>query len=180
MTLSNKATKGFTLLELLIVILIVALIYLLGFGTVEWKQQPEKTVTPLTLKEAIQKAPYFQGYGKVICFQKPFICYYQSTISKPLTLIDSKIDLGTNIQIYKLDRDNRLSKIDFGRLNDKPISLEIDFYPNGGSTKFILQNNQNIYFIDGYFNHSQQVNSLNEAKKIWLGNTKAIEYGEFY
>jgi prepilin-type N-terminal cleavage/methylation domain-containing protein len=176
-----KLTKAFTLMELLIVIFIVALVYFLGFGAIKWSTNKAKTITPLNLKNSVQNSNYFLGYGRLICLDKCKECYYQADITTQLQPIENKLDLGDDISIYKLDQDDQLSKIEFGRIKDQPICLIVDFYKNGSSTQLILENNKGIYFLSSYFDTSKQVDSLQDAKKQWLKYDRSLHnLGDFY
>ena len=179
--LTPKFRKAFSLIELLIVIFIVALVYFLGFDTISWTPQKNTQINILNLKNTIQKSDYYEGYGKLICLNKCQTCYFQTDINAPLTHIKNPINLGKNISIYKLDRDDMLTKIDFGRYQDKKVCLMIDFYKNGSSTQIVIENSSGIYFLSSYFNTSTKVDSLSDAKSLWLQYNKPLQnLGDFY
>ena len=52
---TDKTHKGFSLIELLIVILIISLVYFLGFSSIEKASTKAKALTPLNLKSSIEK-----------------------------------------------------------------------------------------------------------------------------
>ena len=58
-----KIQKGFSLIELLIVIIIVSLVYFLAFSGIEKTEEKVKSLTPLNLKSFIQNSELFQGTG---------------------------------------------------------------------------------------------------------------------
>lgn len=179
----SKAThkKAFSLIELLIVIFIVALVYFLGFGPFSLSKQTKKAITPLQLKSAIQQSNDFSPQGKLICIDECKTCYFKANINSPAKKIDTHINLGKDITIYQLDKDNTLTKVDFGRFMDKKICLEMNFYKNGSSTQMVLENSKGIYFLDAYFDKSQKVNSLDDAQDLWLKYEKALSnQGDFY
>jgi prepilin-type N-terminal cleavage/methylation domain-containing protein len=176
-----KLTKAFSLIELLIVIFIVALVYFLGFGAISWSPQTNNQITPLNLKQSIQTSSFYQGHGKLICIDKCNTCYFQTNIHSKLINIKNHINLGKNVAIYQLDKDDILTKRDFGRFNDKKICLIMDFYKNGSSTQMVLENDTGIYFLSAYFNSSAKVDSLSDAKDLWLKSNKPLEnLGDFY
>ena len=180
--ITPKATKGFSLIELLIVIFIVALIYFLGFGAISWNKNSKQTIdSPLQLKPYIQNSSFFTGSGKLICINECKTCYFKTDINTPAKKIDMQIDLGSGINIYKLDHDDMMNKIDFGRFKDKKICLLMDFYKNGSSTQMVFENTKAIYFLSAYFNNSQEVDSVDDAKNIWLKYNKNLHnQGDFY
>jgi prepilin-type N-terminal cleavage/methylation domain-containing protein len=176
-----KLTKAFTLMELLIVIFIVALVYFLGFDAISWSSSKNKPINPLTLKNTIQNSPFFKGEGKLICLNKCKSCYFQTAINAPLTKIENKIELGDDISVYQLDKDDTLSKRDFGRYDDKKVCLIMDFYKNGSSTQMVIENSKGIYFLSSFFDTSTKVDTLSDAKRLWLRYNKHLQnLGDFY
>jgi prepilin-type N-terminal cleavage/methylation domain-containing protein len=176
-----KFQKAFSLIELLIVIFIVALVYFLGFGAISWSPRTNQQINILNLKSSIQKADYYENGGKLICLDKCESCYFQTDINTPPIQIENPIALGDNISIYQLDKDDMLTKRDFGRFQDKKICLVMDFYKNGSSTQMVYENSNGIYFLSAYFNASAKVDSLSDAKELWLQYNKPLQnLGDFY
>jgi prepilin-type N-terminal cleavage/methylation domain-containing protein len=174
-------TKAFTLMELLIVIFIVALVYFLGFGAISWSNKKNNQITPLNLKTTIQNSTSFEGHGKLICLDHCKSCYFQTNINAPLRKIKNPIKLGEDVSIYQLDRDDTLTRRDFGRFDDKKICLVMDFYKNGSSTQMVIENSNGIYFLSAFFDTSSKVNSLSDAKDLWLQYNKPLQnLGDFY
>jgi len=181
MLISKVTRKGFSLIELLVVIFIVALIYFLGFGTFSLSSNKKTTITPLKLKSLIQKSKEFPSKGKLICIDQCKTCYFKESINKPAKKLTTNTKLGDDISIYQLDNDNNLKKIEFGRFKDKKICLLMDFYKNGSSTQMILENSEGIYFLGAYFDKSKKLDSLDDAKDLWLKYEKALHnQGDFY
>jgi len=181
MYISNTVRKGFSLIELLIVIFIVALIYFLGFGTFSLSSNKKTTITPLKLKSAIQQSKEFPPKGRLICINQCKTCFFKNEIDAPAFKLDIPLKLGNDISIYQLDKDNSLRKVDFGRFMDNKICLLMDFYQNGSSTQMVLENLDGVYFLGAYFDKSKKVNSLEDAKELWLQYEKALHnQGDFY
>jgi hypothetical protein len=93
---------------------------------------------------------------------------------------NQRIDL-TGIETYSLDNNDNLFLIEYGRFNDEKVCLMLQFYPNGSSTQVILKDKKNVYFLPSFFGKAQKVNSLEEAKALWLDkNQKVSHNGDFY
>lgn len=175
-----SVNKGFSLLELLIVILIISMVYFLGFEGIEIGKQKPKALTPLNLKSNITSSELFRGEGTLLCIDNCRSCYFRSDLSSPFEEYTSPIDL-TNIQAYTLDRYDVLTRIEYGRYQDQKICLIMDFFKNGSSTQIILKNDEGSYFLPAFFGDPQQFSSPEEAKEYWLrNNTLASDSGAFY
>lgn len=172
--------KGFSLIELLIVILIISIVYFLGFDAIETGKQKPKALTPLNLKSTILSSDLFPGQGTLLCINKCRSCYLRQGISSAFEEYTSPIDLS-NIEAYTIDSEDSLTLLEYGRYQDEKICLLMDFYNNGSSTQIILKNDKASYFLPAFFDEPQEFSSLEEAKEYWLRNsTAAAESGEFY
>ena len=172
--------KGFSLLELLIVILLVSVVYFLGFEGFEIGDKKPKALTPLNLKSNIVSSEQFTGEGTLMCINECRSCYFRGELSSGFEPYDNAIDL-TKIQAYTLDSFEALSQIEYGRYEDEKICLVIDFYPNGSSTQIIVKDDRGVYFVPAFFGEAHKFASLDEAKEHWLNNsTVASDSGDFY
>lgn len=175
-----NVSKGFSLIELLIVILIVSIVYFLGFEGIEIGQKKPKALTPLNLKSNIVSSELFSGQATLLCIDKCRSCYLRRGVSSEFQEYKSPIDL-TNTQAYTLDRQDALTDIEYGRYQDKKICLIMDFYNNGSSTQIILKNDTGAYFLPAFFGEPQAFSSTEEAKEYWLRNSTAVsDSGEFH
>ncbi len=178
--LNDKIQKAFTLIELLIVILIVSMVYILGFSGVELGKSKPKALTPLNLKETITHANWFNGQISLVCLNHCKKCMLRQDIGSAYTPYSGGVDLS-HIKAYTIDASDTLQRIDYGRYNDKKICLKMDFYPNGSSTQIILENDKGAYFLPAYFEDAKRFDSVEDAKEYWLENTKLVSNsGEFY
>lgn len=175
-----KVSKGFSLIELLIVILIVSIVYFLGFEGVEIGKRKPKALTPLNLKSNIITSEHFSGQATLLCINQCRSCYLRQDISSGFEEYTSPIDL-TNIQAYTIDVRDTLIPIEYGRYQDKKICLIMDFFKNGSSTQIILKNDKGTYFLPAFFGEPKEFSSLEEAQEYWLRNsTLASDNGDFY
>jgi len=176
----HELRRGFTLIELLIVILIVSMVYFVGFSDIEMTKKKPKALTPLNLKETIVNADWFSGHLTLLCLDKCKTCFIRRDISSKYTPYTNAIDL-TDIKAYTIDKSDSLVRIEYERYNDKKICLKMDFFPNGSSTKIILENEEGAYFLPSYFEEPKFFPSPEDAKEYWLNNTQLVsDTGAFY
>ncbi|KYJ86951.1 prepilin-type N-terminal cleavage/methylation domain-containing protein [Sulfurovum riftiae] len=179
--LSDRTPRSaFSLLELLVVIVIVSIVYFLGFEGVEKSENKPKALTALNLKTTIENSELFNEEGTLICINQCRNCYLRKDITSPFEAYENKIDLAGS-KTYTLDAQETLLEIEGGRYQDKKICLEMNFYKNGSSTQLILENRHGIYFLPAYFGEAQKVDSLEEARELWLRDSRlAAGNGDFY
>jgi len=178
--LSGKWQKAFSLVELLIVIIIISIVYFLGFSGIEKPDNTPKALTPLNLKTSIENAALFQGEGTLLCIDQCKQCYFRKDISEAFEAYENRIDLKET-EAYTLDSRNALLKEEYGRYQDQKICLVLHFYPNGSSTQIILKQKEHVYFLPAFFGEAREVASLEEAKEQWLKESRSVaSQGDYY
>jgi len=176
----DKMHKGFSLIELLIVIIIISIVYFLGFSGVEVGKNKPKALTALNLKSTIVKSDSFTNEATLLCVDKCRSCYLRKGINSEFQAYEHSIDLK-DTQAYTLDERESLLHLEYGRYQDKKICLILDFYKNGSSTQIILKNESGVYFLPSFFEAPQKVDSLEDAKDLWLKNSNLVSNsGDFY
>jgi prepilin-type N-terminal cleavage/methylation domain-containing protein len=159
--------SGFSLLELIVVVLIVSLVGFLVFSSAIKQQTKKVSLDPSTLPSTFRKSYKGQGDVELFCINKFKKCYVLH--GKEVTPYDGGIKFGKNVEIHQLDNDNHLVKMDeFGRYKDKEISFRFHLYPNGSTTQMIIANDQGIYYLPSYFGKALQVEDMDEAKELWI------------
>ena len=172
--------KGFTLVELLIVVLVLSLVYAIGFRNIKFTKPEPKALTPLNLKKNIISSKKFTGQITLLCVDKCKTCLLRKDITSAYQPYSNAINL-TEIKAYTIDARNTLVRIEYERYDDKKVCLKMDFYPNGSSTQIILENAQGAYFLPTYFEEAKKFKSPEDAKEYWLKNTQLVsDGGEFY
>jgi prepilin-type N-terminal cleavage/methylation domain-containing protein len=170
--------KGFSLIELLIVILIISVVYFLGFSGFEKPQSRLKALTPLNLKSNILKT--ITPPATLLCIDKCRSCYLRNGVNSAFESYESNIDLK-DTQVYTLDSRDSLLQLEYGRYEDHKICLILDFYKNGSATQIILKNDKGVYFLPAFFGKAQKVDSLEEAQNLWLKHSDLVSNsGDFY
>ena len=172
--------KGFSLMELLIVIFIISIIYTLGITGVEFGKKKPKALTPLNLKETIVNSEFFAGHTTLMCVNKCRNCYLRPNINASFQPYKNKIDL-TGIQAYSIDASDSLKKIEYERFGDEKICLVMDFYNNGSSTQIILEDKKGAYFLPAFFAKAKKFDSPEDAKVYWLKRSQIVSNsGSYY
>ena len=172
--------KGFSLIELLIVVVIISLVYAIGFSNFKIRKATPKALTPLNLKETIVKSEFFNGHATLMCVNKCRNCYLRQGISSAFKAYYNKIDL-TNIKAYTVDERESLRRLEYERYDDKKICLVMDFYNNGSSTQIILEDDKGAYFLPAFFGEPKRFDSPDDAKTYWLEKSHSVSNsGEYY
>jgi len=176
----NAQQKGFSLLELLIVIALIGIVYTAGFSTFSISKSKPKALTPLNLKKTIINSKFFQGQATLLCVDKCRTCYLRKGLTSPFTKYSSSIDLK-GIKAYTIDSSDSLRRIEYERYNDQKICLIMDFYNNGSSTQIILEDKKGAYFLPAFFGEAKKFDSPEDAKEYWLEKTHLVSNsGEYY
>ncbi len=177
----STARRGFSLLELLLVIFIISLVYFLGFEALGKNDESASSfLAPETLLSEIRNNKLFQGSGTLLCTDNCTQCYFRKDISSPFKSYEGKIALkGT--EAYALNRDQSLEKIEYGRYKDQKICLLMHFYTNGSSTKLVLKSDKGFFLLPSYLGTTQHFTSLEEAQNAWIGASSELSRrGDFY
>ena len=175
-----KYHKGFSLLELLIVILILSIVYFLGFDGLSINKPKQKALTPLTLQSTLSSMFPLGGKSTFICTNHCTKCYWRSGLQMPFEPYEQSINLG-DIKAYTIDSEDTLTPIEYGRYNDNPICLMVEVYPNGSTTQLIIEDSRQSYFLPSFLGEPRIFASTNEAKEYWVQKSEALYgSGDFY
>jgi len=160
--------KAFTLIELIVVVLIISLVGFMVFAEVKKQEERADKVTPLSLRSALKKS--FGEYHEEIeffCVHKSKDCY----IARGAEILpyEGLINLGKEVEVYRLDKHDQMVQMEeFGRIKDEKITFRYTLHANGTSTQMVITNSEGIYYMPSYFGKPQEVESLDEAKRLWI------------
>ncbi len=172
--------KGFTLLELLIVIFIVSLVYFIGIEGFEIFKPKPKALTLANLKENIEHSEQFHKSATLLCTDKCRTCYLRRGLGAAFVRYRSPVALE-NVRAYTLDGDDQLVELEYGRFKDKKICLVVQFYRNGSSTPLILENEKGAYFLPSFFGKAKRFDTIEDAKAYWLKDAYVLnDSGAYY
>jgi len=169
--------KAFSLLELIIVVMIISISYMLVFSSMQKESKEPKALTPLNLKSNLLDTN-LTGEREFICINNAKECFlYQNGVVIPY---ENKISLK-DIVIYKVDSEDNTYKVDYGRYDDNKISIRFSIYSNKSSTQMIIKQRNKFFYLPTFFGKVKEVNSLDEAKDLWIAKTQLIRNsGDFY
>jgi len=174
----NTYRRAFSLLELLIVIVILSLSYMLVFSSMQQAQSKPKAVGVENLKSTLGEQGLLHTESELFCLDKCQKCYlYQDGET---TAYEGDLALG-DLTVYRLGRDERLEKVDFGRYQDHPVCLRFAFHHNGSSSQMVIRDKSGIYYLPALFGKTKKTASLEEAETLWLEYSDLLtDSGEFY
>ena len=161
----QQIKRAFTLIELIVVILLIALVAYFVFSNPTIKKNKSVAITFETLPKYLREN--LAGDGELICINKCSSCFYLNGVSKP-----QKVTLPIQLKVknvYVLDRSDNPTKIEYGRLKDKKVCLRLKHYKNGSISQEILElKGDKFLFIPAYFGEGKLFDSLNDATTWWL------------
>jgi len=184
MNYSNKNLyvfhKGFSLLELIIVVLILSLMGFLVFSEAIKQQQKTEVLDPTTLPSTLRTSFKGQGDVELFCINKCQECYVIQ--GGKISSYDGGIDFGKDVEVHILDDTNHFVQIDdFGRIKDEKVCLRYHLYANGSTTQMVIVNKKGIYFLPSYFGKAVKVADMEEAKELWVKDEYSLrDSGDFY
>lgn len=165
--ISLKTHRGFTLIELIIVILIISLMGFMVFSSMVKQEKEIENLNPLSLRQTLQKTFGKNEEIKFFCISKSTDCYVAK--GSEISPYKGVLHLGKDIEIYKVDNKNKLEQIeDFGRVKDHKITFSYNLYSNGSSSQIIISNSDGVYYLPSFFEKAQKVENLDKAKELWI------------
>jgi len=172
--------SGFSLLELIVVVMIVSLVGFLVFSSAIKEQKKTEVLDPTTLQKTFRKSFKGQGDVELFCIKKCKECYVLK--GKEIKAYDGGINFGKDVEVNLLDKDNHLVQMEeLGRIKDKKICLRYHIYPNGSTTQMIISNDQGVYYLPSYFGEAKKVDDLEEAKELWIKDKYNLrDSGSYY
>jgi len=166
----DRGLKGaFTLIELIIVIVIISMVTFLVFSENINRTKKIDRVTPLNLKSSILKRLKLTSDITFFCIDGCSRCY--TIQDRKISPFKGNINFGANLEIYIVNSSGKLRQLngeDFGSINDHKICFKFTIYKNGSSTKYILSNEEGVYFLPSYFGKPQEVKDIDSGVSLWL------------
>jgi len=172
--------SGFSLLELIVVVLIVSLIGFLVFSSAIKQQKRAEILDPTTLQKTFRESFKGQGDVELFCINKCKECYVAK--GREILAYDGTIELGKDVEVHLLDDDNHWIEMEEqGRVKDNKICLRYHLYPNGSTTQMVISNNKGIYYLPSFFGKSKKVADMEEAKELWIKSDYNLrDSGSYY
>ena len=166
--------KGFSLIELLIVIAIISLFGFLVFGFLKKSEIKQDPYTIKNLKKTFRNS----GNVELLCIDKCAQCFIHSAGNTRMQEVAS--DLG-EIQAYTVDRSDNPQKLEFGRLKDHRICLRFRHFANGSTTQIILESKDKFFYFPSYFGEITVHDSAEDAAQAWVEDNQLLRSkGNYY
>jgi len=166
--------RGFSLIELLIVIAIISLFGFLVFGLLKKAEIRQDPYTIKNLKKILQN----HGDIELLCIDKCSQCFTHEPGEEAMQEVSSDLK---ELQAYTVDKNDNPQKITFGRLRDHHICLRYRHYANGSSTQIILESEEKFFYFPSYFGEVSIHDSAEDAAEVWIKGSKiATSQGNYY
>jgi len=172
--------KGFTLIELIIVVMIISMVAFMVFSEAVKETKRPDELDPLTLSSTLRENFQSDEDIEFFCIKDGKDCYIAK--GAEITPYKELVNLGSHLEVYVVDKHNQLTQIkDFGRIKDHKISIRFTLYSNGSTTQMIISNDSGVYYLPTYFGEAKKVEDLDEAKKLWIKEEyKLRDSGNYY
>ena len=150
---------GFSLIELIIVILIASLFAALIFSQISFSTKKKEKVGIRQLKKAGIVPP---GDAQLVCLDHCRKC--------TIGMGDKRKEISSRlkpIKAYVLDDGGNPQEVDFGRIREKKVCLRFHYYANGSTSQMILESEGKFYFVPSYFGDIEVFDGLDAATERW-------------
>ncbi len=164
-----RAKKGFTLIELIIVIVLISTTYLLVFSNNSFKvKKSEIKLDFYNLKEYLLSNFEFKNELKLSCIEEDLMCYI---------IVDGKANENLKIQkllkkvpeVYKYNADR--VKVDFGELKvnymNYKVIFELKIDRDYKTNEFIVDTQDNIFVFNSILAKPMLYKSLDESMEVF-------------
>ena len=161
----SSGRQAFSLLELMIVIILISLVYSLVFSSMQKKEKEPAALEAKNLKSTLLDNGLTHTEAEFFCLDKCSQCFLYS--NGETNKYEGKLALG-ELAVYRMGRNNRLEKEDFGRYEDHPVCLRFKLHSNGSSSQMVIKNKTGVYYLPALFGESLKTASLEDAESLWL------------
>lgn len=156
--------KGFTLLELMLVIVIIGIIYGSVINVFQRYKDKAIDVSLISLEKYMRSFSY-NNHVSLVCIKRCEEC---------LLFVNEKFNQNVtpfverDVQSYRYDKDSGVKKLELisyfrpdGKEED--VCFRYDIYPDGSRTEMIVKNKKEVYAFPSYFGSVKKYESLDEA-----------------
>jgi prepilin-type N-terminal cleavage/methylation domain-containing protein len=159
-------SKAFTLFELLIVVLLIAILYGVFVHKLSRPKQADLDKLTLTnMKSFLSDLP-FKNRAEVICLEPCKECFVyldgKKTILEPVQLFKS------TPKVYFPDNFGQVRTISFLPILDKnsainDVCFKFSLFSNKSSSHFVIEDDKKYYLFDPYMNPVKVTNSFSDV-----------------
>ena len=157
-------SRGFTLIELMLVVLIIGLVYGLALNSIERAAAPSETLTLERLPEYLQQR-HKQNHLALICVDRCRACALYADgekVGEVPPVVDS------DAEFYRFDYYRGSEplawaplRVDEGR--EEEVCFRYDLYPDGSRSEMMVVAGGGVVDLPGYFETPARYASLGEA-----------------
>jgi prepilin-type N-terminal cleavage/methylation domain-containing protein len=178
----QKIKRGFTLFELLVVVVLITIIYGIIFSDILLRKNKIEKDTLLGLKSFLKKT--FPKEKKIV-----FIKFHDC--KKAAVKIDGKykeIDgsfIEKDIKVYKIDTDGEKIAVEFppvamGEITEN-VCFRFEIFPNNSSSSYIVKNGEFYYYLHPLFEErNRKFKEFEKAKTFYLKKSLLPVEGKIY
>jgi prepilin-type N-terminal cleavage/methylation domain-containing protein len=156
--------RGFTLLELMLVIVLMGIVYGSVINVFERYKDKAIDVTLMSLEKYMQSFSH-NNHVSLVCIKRCEECllFVNEAFVQNVTPFTER-----DVQLYRFDRDSgvkRLELLPHFRLDgqEEEACFRYDIHPDGSRTEMIVKNNKDVFVFPSFFGTVQKYSSLNEA-----------------
>ena len=156
--------KGFTLLELMLVVLIMGMVYGLVINVFERYKEKTIDLTLMSLEKYMQSF-YHNNKVSLICIKKCNECllFINDTLKKNVTPF-----ITEELEVYHYDKDIGLREVKFppyfpSENQEEDVCFQYDIHPDGSRSEMIVKHGKDVYDYPSYFGSVHRHASLNEV-----------------
>ena len=167
--------RAFTLLELLIVILLLSLFTFLVVGSLK-REASSRQIRGIPALRGLPERMNLPA-GELVCTEQCKKCVYVGGDHNERPMALSLPPLTA----YGIDISDQPRRLEFGRFHDRPICLRFRYYSNGSSSRMILGNGKEFFYLPSYFGEMKSFPSLEAAAEYWLRDGDLLhDRGDYY
>lgn len=161
---SIKMKKGFTLLELMLVVLLMGIVYGLVINVFDRYKEKAIDVTLMSLENYMQSF-YHNNHVSLVCIKQCNECllFINEKFKQNITPFVTK-----DTEVYRYDKDSGVRELNFlpyfhSEGQEEKTCFKYDIHPDGSRTEMIVQEGKEVYDFPSYFGSVRKYASLNEA-----------------
>lgn len=160
----TKMRKGFTLLELMLVVVLIGIVYGSVINVFQRYKDKAIDVSLISLEKYMQSFSH-NNHVSLVCIKRCEECllFVNEEFNQNVTPF-----IENDIELYRYDKDTGVKKLEvmpYFRSDGKEeeACFRYDIYPDGSRTEMIVKNKTEVYAYPSYFGSVKKYESLDEA-----------------
>lgn len=156
--------KGFTLLELLLVVVLMGIVYGSISNIFEQYKEKKIDVTLMSLQNYMQNYAY-NSHVSLVCIKQCGECllFVNEKFKQNVTPFIEK-----NVELFRYDKDLSTQKLTIPPYftpdgQEEEVCFRYDIQPDTSKTEMIVKNKNDVYVFSSFFGSVKKYESLDEA-----------------